>query len=148
MHNKHFSRKTMNAVEKLEYLENKVNELLDKGIEQFLEPYIKGDPLYIYIQGWTPSFNDGEACTAAVDWCQGKEIVEYEHHQANESIFKGITIEELNNSREINLVEEYRKAVSAVIKYCYYKYETNYHCLIICKDNNLTMIKEDYDCGY
>lgn len=153
MHNRHFSGETMNAVDKLEYLEKKVNELLDKGIEQFLEPYIEGEPLYIYIQGWTPDFNDGEPCLHSVDWCEGKEIVEYEHHEANPSIFEGITAEELENSREVISVDDqhfsnYRKAIDAVIKYCDYKYETNYHCLIICKDNNLTMIKEEYDCGY
>lgn len=150
---KHFSNNIKNAVDKLEYFEEKVREVLNRGPEQFLENYIEGDTLYLYIQGWTPNFNDGELCLHSVDWCEGEEIVNYEHHINNASIFEGITEKELIESRRIHEVDsknflDFRRCVNAVIKYCDYKYETNYQCLFICKNNSLTFIKEDYEVGY
>lgn len=153
MNNRPFGIGELSPVEKLEYLDNKIAELLNRGVEQFLDPYIEGEPLYIYIQGWTPDFNDGEPCLHSVDWCEGREIVEYEHHETNASIFEGITAEQLKTSRRIIEIEsqkfsDYRKSVDAIIRYLDFKYETNYHCLIICKNNTVTLIKEDYECGY
>jgi len=136
------------AVERLEKLEEERVQILEQGIEQFLKPFIKGKAMYVYIQGWTPEFNDGDPCTHCVDWSIGPEIVNYLHNVNNAEIFKGITTDELVKSRVINSTHKtytlWRRSMLATIAYFDYTYTTNYQCLLLFKNNCLFTIKLDY----
>ena len=56
-----------NLINRLNSLKTEINEILDKGIIEFLEDYKNSElPLFIHIRGYTPGFNDGEPCTHGV----------------------------------------------------------------------------------
>lgn len=139
--------KKRDAGEELEYLENEISNLLDKGLEQFLEKYSdRSERAFIYIQMWTPAWNDGEECVHSVDWCIGAQILEYEYYKNEKEMFEGIEEREIFNSEILDIKE---KDIQGVIKHLEKRYRTNTQCLIILGDKErIVSITKEYDCGY
>jgi hypothetical protein len=139
--------KKRDAGEELEYLENEINNLLNKGLEQFLEKYSnRRERVFIYIQMWTPAWNDGEACVHSVDWCMGAQILDYEYYKNEKEMFDGIEEREIFNSEILDIKE---RDIQGVIKHLEKRYTTNTQCLIILGDKErIVSITKEYDCGY
>lgn len=134
--------------ELLEYYSECINKIHEEGIEQFLLKYVgreKGRQ-FLYIQLWTPEWNDGEECLHSYDYCQGSEIISYDYFKYEDEMFKGIEEKEIEDSSFLNFEE---RDIRAVIKTLEYKYETNKQCLIILGGNEkIVSITKDYSCGY
>lgn len=146
------SKEIVNSVEDagrlLEYHNNCIKALYERGVEQFLLKYVgreKGRQ-FLYIQLWTPAWNDGEECVHTHDYCIGPEIIEYEYFENEEDIFRGIDKKEIEQSAHLTLEE---RDIQGVIKTLEYKYETDKQCLIILGGNEkIVSITKDYSCGY
>lgn len=138
----------MKPGEKLESLQKEINNLLDKGVESFIEDYKKEvgkGKAYVYIQLWTPNWNDGEPCVHSVDYCIGRQIIDYEYFENESEMFKGIEEKEIEESEILDIKEG---DILGVIKCLERKYQTNKQCLIIIEANKIISIIRDYDCGY
>lgn len=137
----------MNSGEYLVYLEKEIKNLLSKGLESFLEEYKSEKRItYLYIQMWTPDWNDGEPCEHSVDWCIGEQIIDYEYYENEHEMFEGITEEQLKNSNLLNIKE---RDIRGVIKCLEQEYTTNKQCLIIIGGEvGIVSIIKDYNCGY
>jgi len=136
--------------QQLTALHSKINEILDKGIPQFLLPYANDKkPLYIYIEGYTPSFNDGEPCIHD-SYAYGKDelIVDYDILVYSKDLFGDIDNNVLSRSRSWPTDTSFYEAIGAVEEALEFKYGTDYHVLITLKDGNVSYVKDDYECGY
>jgi hypothetical protein len=143
------------VIDLIKYHQESIEKILEKGFEQFLQDYIKESlennvkgRQFLYIQMWTPNWNDGEVCSLTSDWCSGDEILEYNYYENNEDVFNGIAKEEIDQSERIDLDFD---VMNVVIKVLEHKYETNKQCLVIIDFNNkgnIISIIKDYDCGY
>lgn len=149
--------KSIEIIDLIVRYQKSIESILDQGIEQFLTDYIekykkvKKGREFIYIQLWTPNWNDGELCENTSDWCSGREIIDYEHYKNQPLMFQGISEEEVYNSytSELDFIN-----LEFITKVLQHKYKTNKQCLIIIdwdkKDKNgqIVCILKDYDCGY
>jgi hypothetical protein len=138
----------MKPAEKLESLYKEIDEVLDGGLESFLEDYkkeVKDNKAFIYIQLWTPDWNDGEPCLHSVDYCIGPQIIDYEYFENESEMFAGISKEEIEESSLLYIEE---RDMSGVIKCLERSYETNKQCLIIIDSDKIVSIARYYDCGY
>ena len=141
--------------QQLKALRSKINDILDKGIAQFLLPYSDSEePLYIYIQGYTPSFNDGEPCLHDSYAYSAEDIIEYEVLEYSEDLFGDIDEEQLKSSRPYprnkdgDILTEFIEAIEAVKEALEFKYGTDYHVLIALQNGNVTYVRDHYECGY
>jgi hypothetical protein len=139
----------MDAGKRLELLKNEINSILDRGNEQFLEKYKKelgeGEKVYLYIQMWTPLWNDGDMCLPQVDWCMGRDIIKYEYFTVEADIFDGIDSNEIEESKIIEIEE---RDIKGVIKYLERRYRTNKQCLMVIDSRHIISFIRDYECGY
>ena len=145
----------LNPSLQLKQLRKEINNILDRGIAQFLLPYSDSEePLYIYIQGYTPSFNDGDPCTHNSYVYSPEEIIEGEILEYNEDLFGDIDEEQLKASRPYptdkdgRTLSDFNEAVEAVEEALEFKYGTDYHVLITLQNGNVTYVRDHYDCGY
>ena len=133
----------------LKKLREKIDDILDRGVEQFLLPFADTEkPIYIYVYGYTPCFNDGDPCTHSSyaedkDGILADDIIEY-----SSGIFGDLTRSDVYDSADWPETEEFKEAIKAVKEVLDYKYDTDYQVLITIKDKNVCCIKDDYDCGY
>lgn len=139
----------MNAADRLKELRKEINSILDKGLAQFLLPYsdIK-EPMYIYVQAYTPSFNDGEPCEHRSYAMDKYSIGEEEILKYEQDFFGKVTLEDIDNSVEWPEGEEFLAALDGVEEALEYKYGTDYQVLITLKDGNVSFVRDHYDCGF
>ena len=137
-----------NPALQLKELKEEINKILEKGITQFLEPWADTEtPIYIYIQGYTPSFNDGEPCTHSSTEYNKNEIIE-DILEYNGDLFGEIGEEELLASADWPTDPEFQEAIEGVHEALGYEYGTDYHLLITLKDGQVSYVRDHYDCGY
>lgn len=138
----------MDATKRLRELHGEIQNILEGGIEQFLLPYANDDkPLYIYVQGFTPSFNDGQPCEHESYYYTPEEVVEERYHDDEEQFIQ-LTEAELLNSRKWPDDQDFTDALNATIEALEYEYKTGYQVLITLKDNNVFKVKEYYESDY
>jgi len=145
----------LNPSRQLAALRKKINDILDKGIAQFLIPYSNSkEPLYIYIQGYTPSFNDGEPCIHKSYVYSADEIIENEILEYDEDLFGDITKEQLENSRPYPtdkdgfILSDFFQALEAVEEALEFQYSTDYQVLITLQNGNVTYVRDHFECGF
>lgn len=139
----------MTPSKKLKELRSEIENILDKGIAQFLMPYSDNkNPIYIYIQGYTPAFNDGDPCIHNSYYYTKEEIFEEELLEYESDFFGNVTEEVLEESLDPPDTQEFMEALEGVEDALEYKYGTDYHVLITLKDGNVSFVRDHYDCGY
>lgn len=142
------SDRNKTPLKRLKELRKEIYNILDKGIEQFLLPYAEDSKkLYIYIQGYTPDFNDGDPCRHSVDVYKKEEILNYIFEE-EEEIFSGISKEDIKNSRDWPDKNDFRDCLEEVGEVLTNKYTTDFQVLITLKDGKIHYIKDEYNCGY
>lgn len=135
--------------QQLTKLREEINAILDKGINQFLIPWAgTKDPIYIYIQAWTPSFNDGEPCVHTSNVYDKDEIINDEKFDYNKEFFGNLTEEEITNSKAWPEEKDFRDAIEGVEEALQHKYGTDYQVLITLKDGQVSYVRDHYECGY
>jgi hypothetical protein len=140
-------REELTPAQRLTKLKKEIEGILDGGIVQFLTPWANTKkPIYIYIQGYTPSFNDGEPCLHSSQEYSKEEIDEV--FEYNLDIFGNLTLEEILESEPWPKGLEFREALLAVHEALEYKYDTDYQVLITLKDGQVSYVKDHYDVGY
>jgi hypothetical protein len=137
---------SLKKIKKLNELQKEIDSIISLGIEQFFEDYKDAEDFYILIQGWTPTYNDGQPCKHSVDYCIGNEITKYHHHKEQSHMFKGIDVKDIECSLCPQFLDEY--FMDTIIKCLDFEYDTNYQILIIFKENKLMYVKDEYYVGY
>ena len=159
---------TSELIKKLRDLNAEIDAILDRGIEEFLGAFNSEKPLFIHIEGYTPLWNDGEACTHGVnyligihnilwdkrnycasdlyiDWIKDFDELECEYNYDT----KVATCEGFDTSKyagEPDNVDELREVMDTlVIPALDKKYKTDYRVLIVIHNGKITMKHEDYN---
>lgn len=159
--------RTTELITKLKELQAEIDSILEDGIEGFLEDYKNVEkPLHIYIQGYTPGFNDGEPCVHSVSYAIGfKQIVWEEYTLQEPHMFEDIMDEEALEKLEYDDDGEFDYSVfvdkndlevrgldeilDQLIVPCLDKmYHTDYQVLITLYRGTIKVKHDDYDCGY
>ena len=139
----------MTPSEQLKELRSQIDAILNRGIEQFLLPFSSNTrPIYLYIQGYTPSFNDGDPCTHRSYVHDREDIISEGILEYESEFFGSIDEQQIEESLDPPNSEEFRDALEAVEEALEYKYGTDYQVLITLKDNNISYVRDHYDCGY
>lgn len=135
--------------EKLKELREEIRNILDKGIEQFLLPYSNNKkPIYIYVQGYTPSFNDGDPCTHNSYSYNKYEILSEEFLEYEADFFGNVNKQVLEESIDPPDTVEFSDALESALEALEFQYGSDYQVLITLKDGNVSFVKDYYDCEY
>lgn len=139
-------------IKQFKELSKQLSALLDKTkIKEFFEQYKDSKkPFIVYIQSYTPSFNDGDPCENSTYICVGPQEIINNISVDDETMFQDknlteqdLTItplfshETLSEDEMLFLEEVYTR-----------RYGTNYHMLIICHKGNIDISEDYYYCDY
>lgn len=139
----------LTPAQQLTQLREEINAILDKGIAQFLTPWADTEtPIYIYIQGYTPDFNDGERCVHNSCEYDKDEIIDDKILENNSDLFGAITEQDIEDSADWPSDPLFKEAIDCVHEALEYNYGTDFHVLITLKDGQVSYIRDHYDCGF
>jgi hypothetical protein len=141
----------VNYFDRLLEIKEEKKRIVNLGLAVILEPKakdIKGTH-YIYVQGYTPGFNDGDPCVHTSYSYTGeelKEMIEWENGYNSQVVdFLRPHLESINNVEEEGIDLNILDVIELVAEeeYC-----TDYQVLVIIKDGVVKVEKADYECGY
>jgi len=151
-------KKAKDLIAKLKEFEAEIDAILDRKIEEFLEDYKDSEnPLLIYVQGYTPLWNDGEACEHWSEYGVGVEkLIREEWLFNSDDFFKDYisNIEDLDYDSDVEDIEgtfaEPDDEVEEIVKELILpalekKYGTDYQALIVCHQGKITVKQEDWN---
>lgn len=110
--------------------------------------------VYVYIQAYTPGFNDGEPCEHSSYLYYGEELKDFIEEECYEDdvieFLKPFT-EDINKIKHKDLDQlpnNFGEAIELIDNVLHRYYGTDYQVLFIIGEGHVRMIKEDYSCGY
>ena len=145
-----------NIMEEIDSLQRQIDELRKKANRDGWQAFNKAIPLLfkkypglkqLAIQGYTPSFNDGDPCVHRTysyidngDWAEYDEDKYYDAEKDDYAMVNDITDEQ---ARDIKKVLDKFKTILK------YQFGTGWEVFISKNsDGSVSINKDDYDCGY
>lgn len=148
----------MNLNEKIKEI-REIKQQLSKAynevtIEKFFDDYKDSEkPLFVYIQGYTPGFNDGDPCEHSVETTIGVDLGDLlEYSNVDSDLFSNfdLTVELFKHeylfAKEPGNLREYIQVLLEEL--LYRKFGTDWQILIKCHNGIVEYRKSDYYCGY
>lgn len=132
-------------------LKEELDAIYSLGASVLFEKFKDEDPIYVYIQGYTPGFNDGEPCEHSSYFYYGEDLKsfaeEYESDDVQEFLdpFKD-GFNSVDEERDLD--PTFHKAVDIADDIIHNYYGTDYQVMLVIGNGSVKMIKEDYECGY